>query len=86
MTTIVSSVTSANRYPFRIFIILIKRGVETMSKICLCRGITEEKIIKAVKAGARTYYDIKVETGAGTGGCNGDRCKCGIEKLIKENK
>ena len=56
-----------------------------MSKVCLCRGITEEKIIEAVKAGANTYQDIKEETGAGTGGCNGDRCRYEIEKIIEEN-
>ncbi|HEY5525526.1 MAG TPA: (2Fe-2S)-binding protein [Clostridium sp.] len=57
-----------------------------MSKVCLCRGVTEEKIIEAVKAGATTYHDIKKETGAGTGGCKGDRCRYKIESLIKENK
>ena len=57
-----------------------------MSKVCLCRGVTEEKIIEAVKAGATTYQDVKEETGAGTGGCKGDRCRYKIESLIKENK
>lgn len=57
-----------------------------MTKICLCRGVTEEKIVEAIKSGAITYYDVKVETGAGTGGCNGDRCRHKIEELIKENK
>jgi len=57
-----------------------------MSKVCLCRGVTEEKIIKLVKAGATSYQEIKEETGAGTGGCKGDRCRNQIEELIKENK
>jgi len=57
-----------------------------MSKICSCRGITEKEIIKAVKAGATTYHDVKEVTGAGTGGCRGDKCKDKIKKIIKENK
>ena len=57
-----------------------------MSKVCSCKGVTEKEIIQAVKDGATTYQDIKKETGAGTGGCKGDKCKHKIKKLIKENK
>lgn len=57
-----------------------------MSKICLCRGITEEQIISAVKDGATTYADVKEKTGAGAGGCRGGRCKSKIEQIIEENK
>ena len=42
-----------------------------MSKVCLCRGITEEQIIEAVKNGATPSEDVKEATGAGTGGCRG---------------
>ena len=57
-----------------------------MSKVCLCRGITEEAIVKAIKDGASTYEEVKEATGAGTGGCHGGRCKGKIEMLIAENK
>lgn len=57
-----------------------------MLKVCLCRGVTEKQIIEAVKAGAATYHDVKEKTGAGTGGCKGDRCRYKIENLIKDNK
>ena len=42
-----------------------------MSKVCLCRGITEEQIIEAVKNGATSFEEVKEETGAGAGGCRG---------------
>lgn len=57
-----------------------------MSKICSCKGVTEKEIIKAVKAGATTYHDVKKVTGAGTGGCKGEKCKDKIKKIIKDNK
>lgn len=57
-----------------------------MSNICLCRGISEETIVKAVKDGATSFADVKEETGAGAGGCRGGRCKCKIEEIIESNK
>jgi bacterioferritin-associated ferredoxin len=57
-----------------------------MEKVCICRGITEEKIVEAIKDGAITYGAIKEKTGAGTGGCHGGRCQNRIEILIQENK
>ena len=57
-----------------------------MSKVCLCRGITGEQIVEAVKNGATSFEEIKEETGAGAGGCRGGRCKCNIELLIEKNK
>lgn len=57
-----------------------------MSKICLCKGITEEEIVDAVKNGATTYEEVKEKTGAGTGVCKGARCKSKIVTIIEENK
>ena len=57
-----------------------------MSKVCLCRGITEEQIVEAIKNGASSFEEVKEETGAGDGGCRGGRCKCKIELLIENNK
>ncbi|WP_040329196.1 (2Fe-2S)-binding protein [Clostridium ihumii] len=57
-----------------------------MSKVCLCKGVTEEEIIEVIKDGSSTYEDVKEKTGAGTGGCRGGRCKCNIEILIRDNK
>ncbi|WP_300256889.1 (2Fe-2S)-binding protein [Clostridium sp.] len=57
-----------------------------MSNVCLCKGISEEKIVEAVKNGALSFEEVGEKTGAGTGPCCGARCKCKIEELIEENK
>lgn len=55
-------------------------------KVCLCKGITKETIVEAIKSGAHSVEEVKDKTGATTGFCNGGRCKVTIEKLIEENK
>lgn len=56
-----------------------------MANICLCKKITEEEIVEAVKNGADTFEKVKEATGAGTGGCHGGRCKSKILEIIEEN-
>ncbi|HFE9686340.1 (2Fe-2S)-binding protein [Clostridium perfringens] len=57
-----------------------------MSNVCLCKGVSKEKIVEAVKNGALSFEEVGEKTGAGTGACCGARCKCKIEELIEENK
>ena len=57
-----------------------------MSNVCLCKKVTEETIVAAVKNGAHTYEAVKEATGAGSGCCRGGRCKRNIEVLIENNK
>lgn len=57
-----------------------------MEKVCLCRGVSDEKIIEAIKEGATSFSEVKEKTGAGTGGCGGMRCRNKIEMLIMQNK
>ena len=33
-----------------------------MSNVCLCRGVSEEKIVEAVKNGATSFEEVKEET------------------------
>ena len=56
-----------------------------MSNICLCKKITEEDIVKAVKDGAKTYEEVKDATKAGAGCCKGRRCKDAIIEIIENN-
>lgn len=56
-----------------------------MSDVCLCKKISEEEIIKAVKNGAKTFDEVKEATGAGTGFCKGGRCKGKILEIIENN-
>ena len=58
-----------------------------MSKtICLCKGVTEETIVEAIKQGNTTFEKVQEATGAGTGFCNTGRCKANILELIEKNK
>lgn len=57
-----------------------------MSNICLCKKVTEETIVAAVKNGAHTYEEVKEATSAGAGCCRGGRCKANIETIIENNK
>lgn len=56
-----------------------------MSDICLCKKITEEEIVQAVKNGAKNYEEVKEITKAGTGCCKGARCKDKIIEIIENN-
>ena len=57
-----------------------------MSKIvCLCKQVSEETIVEAIKNGADTLDKVKEATGAATGACKGARCSQTIEALIQAN-
>lgn len=57
-----------------------------MSIVCLCKGVTEETIVEAIKNGATTIDAVAEKTGATTGFCHGGRCSETITRLIEENK
>jgi len=54
--------------------------------VCLCKKISEETIINAIKNGETTIEAVKEETGATGGACRGARCKKTVEELINEYK
>lgn len=54
--------------------------------ICLCKKISKETIVNAIKEGATTVEAVKEKTGASSGACKGARCKSKIEALIEEHK
>ena len=54
--------------------------------ICLCKKISEDTIVEAIKAGATTVEEVKEKTGATSGPCKGFRCKKKIKALIEEHK
>ena len=57
-----------------------------MNLVCLCKAVTEEVIVEAIKEGADTFEKVQEATGAGTGHCRAGRCKGKIEQLIIDNK
>lgn len=54
--------------------------------VCLCKHITEETIVEAIKNGADTLEKVKEATGAAAGACRGGRCAKKINELIENNK
>lgn len=60
--------------------------LDKLTKVCICKAITKEKIKEAIKNGAVTVEEVKEKTGATTGCCKGRRCIEKIESLIKESK
>lgn len=57
---------------------------DRLTKTCLCKQVTRDKIKKAIAEGADSLEKIKNETGALTGYCKGSRCKASIEALLQE--
>lgn len=59
---------------------------DKLTKVCICKNISRKTIKDAIKNGAKTIYDIKQATGAGTGHCGGRRCGPKIQSLLMEAK
>lgn len=57
-------------------------GDEFLEKICICKSVTKDTIVKAAEKGSDTYEKIKRATGAATGACKGARCECKIKELV----
>ncbi|MEG0641783.1 MAG: (2Fe-2S)-binding protein [Clostridium sp.] len=56
--------------------------MDKLTKVCVCTGTTRKTIKEAVKNGASSFDEVKSKTGAGSGSCNGNRCKSKIEGII----
>jgi bacterioferritin-associated ferredoxin len=50
--------------------------------ICRCEEITEDEILAAIRAGARTLNDIKRRTRSGMGLCQGKTCQRMIASML----
>ncbi|MBU3161274.1 (2Fe-2S)-binding protein [Clostridium frigoris] len=61
-----------------------KKVLDKLTKICLCKVISKATIKKAIKNGAKTLEDVQKVTGAGSGGCRGNRCTPMIKDILKE--
>ena len=60
--------------------------LESIRRVCICRGIPKKDIIAAIKKGARSVGLVGRLTGSGSGSCHGRRCTGPIEELIKEDR
>jgi NAD(P)H-nitrite reductase large subunit len=52
--------------------------------ICRCEEVTEEEVIEAIKAGARTVDDIKRATRAGMGLCQSKTCFINVARILSK--
>ncbi|MFQ6042826.1 MAG: (2Fe-2S)-binding protein [Candidatus Poribacteria bacterium] len=50
--------------------------------ICRCEEITEEEIIEAIRAGARSIAGIRRRTRAGMGSCQGRTCRRLVTSIL----
>lgn len=56
---------------------------DKLTKVCICKGISRKVIKEAIKDGAHTLEAVQKATGAGSGGCKGNRCTPKIEELLE---
>lgn len=60
--------------------------LDKLTKVCICKAISREKIKNAIKDGAETLKDVQDKTGAGSGSCGGKRCALKIEEILSKEK
>ena len=56
--------------------------IESYKVVCICNKIRKGVIEKSIRAGARTFEDVKRRTRAGTGDCKAERCGPVIRDLL----
>lgn len=54
--------------------------------VCLCKKISQETIVNAIKNGATTVDEVNKTAKATSGLCRGIRCKKKVKELINEYK
>lgn len=50
--------------------------------ICRCEEVTLRELREAIAKGAATSRQLKLETRAGMGACQGRTCRCLVEALV----
>ncbi|MCJ7688218.1 MAG: (2Fe-2S)-binding protein [Clostridiaceae bacterium] len=58
--------------------------MDKITKICLCKAIPRSTIKNAIQNGAKTVEDVQKVTGAGSGGCKGQRCTPKIQQILTQ--
>jgi len=62
--------------------IINKDILDKLTKVCICKSVSRDKIKKAIINGADTFEKVQEKTGAGIGDCGAKRCREKIEELI----
>jgi bacterioferritin-associated ferredoxin len=56
--------------------------MDKLKKVCICKGISKAAIKKAILDGALSVEEVEKITGAGSGGCQGRRCRPKIQEML----
>ena len=60
--------------------------LDKLTKVCICTGVPRSTMKRVIREGADTVEKVQKVTGAGSGGCDGNRCTPKILQLLEEYK
>lgn len=60
--------------------------LDKLTKVCICKAIPRSKMKEVIRGGADTLEKVRAATGAGSGGCKGQRCTPKIIQLLEDYK
>lgn len=58
--------------------------IDAYRPVCLCNKIRKGVVIKAIRAGAKTFEMVRSRTGIGTGPCGATRCGPMVRGMLGE--
>ncbi len=59
--------------------------IDAYRPVCLCNKIRKGVVVKAIRAGAKTFEMVKSRTGIGTGPCGATRCGPMVRGMLGED-
>ena len=60
--------------------------LDKLTKVCICTGVPRSTMKRVIRDGTDTLEKVQKVTGAGSGGCGGNRCTPKILQLLEEYK
>lgn len=60
--------------------------LDKLTKVCICKAIPRSRMKQVIREGADTLEKVREATGAGSGGCKGQRCTPKIIQLLEDYK
>lgn len=58
--------------------------IDGLKTICICKGIRKKVFLRQIDQGATTLQQLQQETGAGSGGCGGQRCTPKLKQILDQ--
>ena len=60
--------------------------IDGLKTICICKGIRKKVFLQHIRAGAKSLEELQTLTGAGSGGCGGQRCTPRLIEILDINR